>query len=298
MQALDSDTSHTIINMILIPSQKGQLGNHLFTLLHFTSTAIEHGLSVRYPCFNYPLDKFESLGTPSQLLHISESGKQQNKSRRKFFKYLHRYFPTSPFHQSYVNHSEPHIDTGKEEFHSLAEKKILICKGFGFRDKQNVIKHQNELRKIFQANADTRAAVDIYIQQAGISKNTTCIGIHIRRKDYKFYNNGKYFFSDNHWLCWFDQLVNIFQSGPNYIKIILFSDENVEHLTDNQKHIHTGPGDMYEDLEMMNRCDFLLAPPSTFSGWASFMGNVPILRLESPDQNISKTDFYPAVGNA
>jgi hypothetical protein len=36
-----------------------------------------------------------------------------------------------------------------------------------------------------------------------------------------------------------------------------------------------GPGHFIEDLYALASCDYIIGPPSTFSQWASFYGNVP-----------------------
>jgi len=279
--------------MILIPSQKGQLGNHLFNIAHFAANAIQHDLYVSYPCFNYPLEQFKSLGTKTPILSVKESSKKQNKSRRKFYKNVHRYFRSSPFHLSFVNHGEPHIDISEPSFVANAKKKLMICKGFGFRDPLNFEKHQNQLREIFALNDTVTSSVFQFQDQLNISESTIVIGFHIRRADYASYNSGRYFFSDDDWIHWFQEIKDVFQVQGKKVLGLLFSDEDVSHLTSNIDNFHLGSGDMYEDLEMMNRCDYLLGPPSTFSGWASFMGNVPILRLENSRQTIRKEDFSP-----
>jgi hypothetical protein len=40
-------------------------------------------------------------------------------------------------------------------------------------------------------------------------------------------------------------------------------------------------GSAVEDLYSLARCDYLLGPPSTFSLWASFYGNVPLHQMAS-----------------
>lgn len=279
--------------MILIPSQKGQLGNHLFNIAHFAASAIEHDLYVSYPCFNYPIDKFKALGTKTPTLSVKESSKKRNKSRRRFYKNIHKYFPSSPFHQSFINHGEPHIDTSSKSFVEAAQKKLLICKGFGFRDHQNFAKHQNQLREAFALNDTIKSSVSKFQNQLTLSDSTVIVGFHIRRADYALYKSGQYFFSDADWLQWFQDIKGIFHAQGKQVLGLLFSDEDVSHLISDVAGFHIGPGDMFEDLEMMSRCDYLLGPPSTFSGWASFMGNVPIVRLENSGQTVDIEDFSP-----
>ena len=41
-----------------------------------------------------------------------------------------------------------------------------------------------------------------------------------------------------------------------------------------------GPGVAVLEMYALARCDLIVGPPSSFSGWASFMGNRPIFYLE------------------
>lgn len=47
-----------------------------------------------------------------------------------------------------------------------------------------------------------------------------------------------------------------------------------------------GAGHAVEDMYAFAGCDCLAGPPSTFTGWASFYGNVPLCPLLSADAEI------------
>ena len=44
-------------------------------------------------------------------------------------------------------------------------------------------------------------------------------------------------------------------------------------------------------MHAMSLCDYILGPPSTFSGWASFMGRVPRLEIKSRDHVVRLEEF-------
>jgi hypothetical protein len=52
-----------------------------------------------------------------------------------------------------------------------------------------------------------------------------------------------------------------------------------------------GPGSVVGDLYALARCDYIMGPPSTYTQWASFYGNRPMLCLESKDQRIDRDQF-------
>jgi hypothetical protein len=79
-------------------------------------------------------------------------------------------------------------------------------------------------------------------------------------------------------------------SGRRFMGII-FSNENVDFLTKSCDDLILGPGGMLTDLAMLAKCNLIIAPPSTYSGWASFSGRVPLLHI---DKSTSSVDISVA----
>jgi len=46
------------------------------------------------------------------------------------------------------------------------------------------------------------------------------------------------------------------------------------------------PGTAFEDLCALSLVDIIVGPPSTFSGWASFVGGVPKVEIESAAEQL------------
>jgi len=75
-------------------------------------------------------------------------------------------------------------------------------------------------------------------------------------------------------------------------RFVLFSNEVVPEPSFLGLDFQTSPGSSpVFDLYAMSRCDYLMAPPSTFSGWASYYGSVPLLRLEANRLTWTLNDF-------
>ena len=49
-----------------------------------------------------------------------------------------------------------------------------------------------------------------------------------------------------------------------------------------------------EDLYALSLCDYIIGPPSTFSMWASFYGNVP-LRIVTKDESKISLDQFKSI---
>ena len=56
----------------------------------------------------------------------------------------------------------------------------------------------------------------------------------------------------------------------------------------------TGLAHPVQDMYALAGCDYLIAPPSTFSGWSSYYGNVPLfrMRIKNPEFSLESFDVY------
>lgn len=52
-----------------------------------------------------------------------------------------------------------------------------------------------------------------------------------------------------------------------------------------------GPGFPVEDLYALANCDYVFGPPSTYSQWASFYGDTPLLHLDDSNGRIERGRF-------
>ncbi|MCL1960046.1 MAG: alpha-1,2-fucosyltransferase, partial [Spirochaetes bacterium] len=121
------------------------------------------------------------------------------------------------------------------------------------------------------------------------------IGIHIRRGDYKQWNEGKYFFDDNVYLKYKQNMKNEIESKLNkQCKIIFFSNEPLSFVEDENTYI--SKNDWYIDQFLMSKCDFLIGPPSTFTLWASYIGKVKYYHIENNNGIINLNNFLYCKG--
>lgn len=122
--------------------------------------------------------------------------------------------------------------------------------------------------------------------------HTCVIGVHLRRGDYKAWRDGRYFFSDSEYKRCINDLIQEFEIQEN-IKVLLFSNEEIQVLDfyDKKYSVKRMLGSPAQDFHMMSKCDYLLGPPSSFSGLASFLGKVPRYMIEDANKKMSKNDF-------
>lgn len=275
--------------MILVPRRTGQLCNQLFLIAHFSATAIENDLVFRYPCFEYSLKHFPHLNKLPKI-SISNASESRNRFRARSYKLLRICASKSPWHHYYLNDGLPFIDTGADSFVDIARRKVAVCEGFGFRDVNNIRKHHESIRALFDLSPNVKDCVDDFVAK-NIPSNSIVVGFHVRRRDYKTFCNGQYYFPDSAWQKWIAQCREMIRNQNQRFLGIIFSDEDVSQLVESDDDLVPGTGGVFTDLELMSRCDLIVGPPSTYSGWASFTGQVLIQRMESASTTVEKDKF-------
>jgi hypothetical protein len=278
--------------MVVIQKRVGQLGNQLFNLAHFAAAAIAHDFHVLCPCFQYPLDQFPNLNSNTRLHVWNFSSVQANRTVHRIFKMLRVAAPRSPLHECLVADGPTLTFLDDPAFAQIARQKALVaCEGFGFRAIRSITTHYCQIQQLFRPCEETISRVDGYREAKGWSRDTVVVGFHIRRSDYRDYLGGRYCYEDLAWKRWIAQARSTLCSGSSRFAGVLFSDEDTRPLLDTAGDLFTAPGNAFQDLHMLSQCNFILGPPSTFSGWASFIGRVPIMRLESASVAVTTSAF-------
>ena len=281
--------------MVIIQRRVGQLGNQMFTMAHFAAAAIEHNYFTIFPCFEYPLKYFPNINS-CRHLRVFQANDRLNRSIHRSFKFLRMLVRRSLWHEFYISCGEPFTDVGSDGFVANARKKIVVCEGFGFRDQKSILKHAHFVVDLFSLDVTIRQKTNALVSVYKLDRNVVLVGFHVRRGDYRTYRDGEYFFRDDIWLNWIRQARALFGSGMKRFVGIICSDDRIDKLVASSPDLICGPGDIYEDLVVLSKCNYIIGPPSTFSGWASFTGRVPILYVYKGNQDVVLGDFTIVTG--
>jgi hypothetical protein len=121
------------------------------------------------------------------------------------------------------------------------------------------------------------------------------LGVHIRRGDYKTFQGGRFFYSDEQYVrvirsyydcCYPKERLNVYICGndPHLDK-----DYYREKLSD--FFVHFPEGNPAEDLCLFSHCNNLIGPPSTFTLVASMYRDLPLYWIMDPAKDPTPKDF-------
>lgn len=115
------------------------------------------------------------------------------------------------------------------------------------------------------------------------------VGVHIRHGDYRRFRKGKYFYTLETYVKLLNQ-IQAFFPGKRVSFLICSNEPQDPEVLAGLKYVF-GPGHRVEDLYALAKCDYLIGPPSTYTMWASFYGQVPLYMIEDAEYKFGLTDF-------
>lgn len=256
--------------MIILFQGYGNHSNRLLQNIHFEVLKLEYGVEYINPSFadmhQYYVDPCD-IGRQdfrAYLLSISR--------RTRFLRRLTQYAPNVMiFDQETEKVDVKNLRITKNLLH--AGRKIYVA-GWHFRVQNLVDKHTDELIRKYTLKKTFYAGNPFIDKLITIkNKNTIIIGMHIRRGDYKHFENGKYCFHDDVYKKYMKTIQDYLEKTyQRKCMFVIFSNEITSFKT--AEDIYVSNNAWYIDHLAMSQCDFLIGPPSTFTMWAAFMGRI------------------------
>ena len=284
--------------MIVIADKPGQLGNMLFLFSHFIGRAIESSLTISNLAFDEYADSFPT--TKADLFCRYPPRKSFCRGREFLRRLLFRAgnlavrvlsllggnlgFVRSITLRDWVTPFA--IDS--QEFLELVKGRMILVRGWNFRDVPSLRKHAQAIKKFFQPHQTNQRNIDELIARARRNSDVL-VGVHIRQGIIQFANTRKYFYTGPRYAEMMDELKAMFPERR--VSFLICSDWPQDPGLFSRFDVTFGTGDLIEDMYAFAYCDYLIGPPSTFTMWASFYGDVPLNVIRSPGQRQSLDDF-------
>jgi hypothetical protein len=148
-----------------------------------------------------------------------------------------------------------------------------------------------ELKRIFRPKDEIMFKAEALIGEMQHTSDMV-VGVHIRRGDYATWNDGRFFYelSDYHQFMlriqefYKDRRVSFFISSNEDFPLTQFPGCQCHRFGQE-------PSGAILDLYTLSLCDRIIGPFSSYSRWASFIGEVPLCFLESKDQTFTADSF-------
>jgi hypothetical protein len=294
--------------VFVIAQKANQLGNRLFLFAHLIACAAEHGVRLvnlgfaEYARYFVTTSQDLLCRYPAQASWLPRNARAREvlsawaarisgslaDGRLRGLKNSALMVLRSGYETTLIDpHGQVRLDS--EAFlRALRRWQIIVFLGPLFRDFPSFQKHAASIREYFRPLPIFQANVDTLIQATRESCDVL-VGVHIRRGDYRTFVNGRFFYTDDQYLGLVRHARELFPRRK--VGFLVCSDEEPPMRVFSRLAAVPGPGRFIEDLHALARCDYLLGPPSTFSLWASFYGQVPLYVVKDPDERPSLDAF-------
>ncbi len=157
---------------------------------------------------------------------------------------------------------------------------------------------KKELVRVFRPKEEIMFKANTLISQIR-HDHDFIIGVHIRHGDYKTWRNGRHYYSFEEFHSFMLQIKDIYSEH----NVAFFISSNAQVDTSlfrncNCYKFDKEPSGDILDLYTLSLCDRIIGPWSTYSRWASFIGEVPLCFIKDRNQILQDnsfsivTDFY------
>jgi hypothetical protein len=190
-----------------------------------------------------------------------------------------------------------YIDIGDEQLYALDDeehireltsKKITLIHGWLYRDEVSRHKFADQIRSYFTPQPHHLQRIGEVVTKA----RSTCdvlVGVHVRLGDYATFMNGRYHYSLT---TYRDIMTKVRRLFPGKIVgFLICSNEPIDLSLFAGLNVKQGPNHLVQDMYSFSQCDYLIGPPSTYTVWASYYGNVPLLQIATPFTEPTLVEF-------
>lgn len=261
--------------MVIVQKSNGQLGNKLLISAHAIAYCLSRNETLLNAVLGHDITYFSVPRFARNRIFVVNS----ERLRLIFSIAVHGLQQAANSFSARSLFDQYHIGWVHTELASLTRRNRtwLLLEGEGFRSTIDLQLHQATIRKLFTPKSTYRKQVEMIINKLK-GEGSLLVGLHLRRGDYKQWQAGKYYYDDLTYLNYIKQAKRLF--NDQNVQFILCSDEPINTNLFQYENVYISTNEVIVDLYLLASCDFLIGPPSTFTGWASFYGEVPLQVIE------------------
>jgi hypothetical protein len=170
-----------------------------------------------------------------------------------------------------------------------AERRGSVCfRGWLFKNPVGIRTHRAAVLASIAPRAPLAAKVAAFVERHR-ARHARLVGVHLRQGDYKTWLGGKLYISEREARRALDELLRRRGWRADETLFVVCSDGPLDLSAFAGLAAVRGPGSPIDDLLTLASCDLLVGSNSTFGGFASYYGDVPLIVLQRGGLN---WDYY------
>lgn len=271
--------------MIVLVTKYGQLGNRLAYLRVYLAFAHEYNIRLLNLAFGEYARHF--VCASGKMVTLPQVPSESLRYVLMSLRYFSR--GKAPFCglEAVLPNKRGHVDFTDAAIVKLCtEMNVIIDKGWPILSAEVLKKYDDLVKTVFMPIDRIRIEVERFVQTARLSCDLL-IGIHIRQGDYRIWNNGIHFFHTDQYIEIMTKIQKL--HSKKHVRFVVASNEPQDWNLFSGFDYLKSPGSLVTDMYVLAQCDEIYGPQSSFSGWASFYGNVPLCWIKTPES------FEPAL---
>lgn len=282
--------------MIVIYEKPGRMANCIWLYAHFVAFSAEFGVPVSFPAFGEYGRYFRSTSNSlmynyperKSVLAFSFLRNVYLKVISFFVKACQKLKLKPGFIEMVSLRNDNEMNLEETQNVTLLSKRVVLLKGWLYRADQLIAKHKSKILVHFEPAPEYQKNVDALIENCR-KECELLVGVHLRREDYRTFLDGIYFYELSDYKAKMNEVQQLYKEKK--VGFLICSNEQIESEGFEGLKIFKGNDHIIEDMYSFAKCDLILGPPSTYSMWASFYGNVPLYQIKKIGDPIGINDF-------
>ncbi|MDX6611502.1 MAG: hypothetical protein QOD75_688 [Blastocatellia bacterium] len=284
--------------MIIVASKPGELGNRLFVFANFIAGVLDYKFKLANPAFDEYAKYFPQTNQdlfcryPARRSFLKPSASLRKllyKTTYVIGRVLAKSGIKSKRLQTITLDWDDVCELSGPNFESLLRSpQLIFMQGWKFRSQDGLIRHAAPIREFFEPLPEHRANVTRVMEQARHDTDVL-VGVHIR-DGIKNFANVRHFWNPPEKYAEMISQVQDFFPGKR-VTFLICSDVKQDPEVFSRYRFFNGPGHLVEDLYALAECDYMFGPPSTFTLWASYIGEVPLKFVLDSSQPLRLDEF-------